>query len=370
MSRKSNRRDFLRGTAAANAMAHMAQEALPEASEIAPGAEPVGGAYLVRLSRTAMACQFEVFLNAGQYPGGTEASLGALDLIDALEDQLTVFRDTSEISRLNRHGADGPVEVESRLFELLELALLLHAETDGAFDVTSGPLWKLWGFAWRSGAVPSDEELADTLHRVGSDLVVLDPTRQTVRFKRSGVELNLGSVGKGYALDRSAETMAAAGIDDFLLNGGRSSVLARGAATSSSWPPSEGRSHGWVVGIGHPVHRRRRLAEVRLRDRGLATSGARSQSFRRQGRTFGHILDPRTGRPAEGLLSVTVAAPTAARADALSTAFFVMGLEKSIEHCRQRPEIGAILVSRSPRGEKCRIDSIGFGEDELRTVNA
>jgi thiamine biosynthesis lipoprotein len=368
MSRKSSRRDFLRGKTAVRAVAQLAQKATGQ-GPIDPW--PAGAAaesYLVEVGRRAMACQFTVFLNAGQYEQGTEAALAALDRVEALEAQMSVFRPDSEISRLNRLAAEGPVEVEPGLFGLLERAMELHRTTGGALDITSGPLWKAWGFARRAGRVPDEAELAEAMATVGSDLVELDREQQTVRFRRPGVELNLGGIGKGYALDRCREVLTGAGVDDFLLHGGQSSVLARGSRLPADRRDSGSASIGWSVGVGHPTRRGRRLAEIRLEDRALGTSGTRTQYFRHQGRRYGHILDPRTGEPAEGLLSATVVAERAAEADALSTAFYVMGLDEALAYCRDRPELGAVLVSASDDPEDLGVRAIGLEEDELRLV--
>ena len=189
-----------------------------------------GESYLVRVSRPAMACEFEVCLRAGQYPHGTEAALDALDLVEQLEAQLSVFRADSELARINAAAAAGPVVVEPRLFELLELAMRVGQQSGGAYDITAGPLWEVWGFARRAGAVPRGEQLAEARRHVGSHLIELDAGQKTVRFLDPGVRLNLGSIGKGYAVDRCGQRLLAAGIEDFLVQGGNSSVLAHGAA--------------------------------------------------------------------------------------------------------------------------------------------
>jgi len=317
--------------------------------------------YLVQMKRRAMACDFELYLNAGQYPDATEKGLEAFDLIDLLEAQLTVYRDTSEVSQLNRTAFAGPQLVESGLFALLVRAKQLHSETGGAFDVTSGPLSKLWGFYRREGSIPAPAALAEVMTRVGSQFLDLDAGERTVRFAREGMELNLGSIGKGYALDRCDELMRAAGIDDFLWHGGQSSVWARGSSSSNQFG-----TPGWSVGVRHPLGSDRRLAEIRLCNRALATSGSSQQYFRHQGRRYGHILDPRTGWPAEGVLSATVLAPTAAEADALSTAFYVMGVEASLAYCEKRPEIGAMLLFASPSGTRIEMATVGLNPDDYR----
>jgi thiamine biosynthesis lipoprotein len=291
----------------------------------------------------------------------------ALDLVEALEDQLSYFRPASQISRLNLVGGDLAVEVEPRLFDLLNLALTIHDETEGAFDITSAPLWEIWGFARRQGRLPAENDVIEALDRVGSRYLKLDAERRTVQFAKPGIRINLGSIGKGYALDRAAEVLARWGVGDFLFHGGQSSVLARGNRAVSN--PAESSSRGWMVGVRHPLHPEQRLAEIRLCNRSLGTSGSVMQFFRHRGRRYAHILDPRTGRPAEGVLSVTVVASSAALADALSTAFFVLGPEASRCYCDSRPDIAALFVCPTRRAGRPEIHAFGFAADQLRLLD-
>jgi thiamine biosynthesis lipoprotein len=356
MKRNSSRRDFLFGKPAnPPAGAGDMLSGVPEASD---------ESYLVRISRPAMACEFEICLRAGQYANGSEVAIAALDLVEQLEVQMSVFRDQSELSRINATAADGPVEVESRLFDLLELAMRLHGETDGAYDITAGPLWEVWGFARRAGAVPQPDLLEAARRQVGSHLVELDRERKTIRFLQPGVRLNLGSIGKGFAVDRCCETLLQAGIEDFLVHGGNSSIFAHGSHAPSAAAAPAGY---WTVGIRDPLRLEQRLAEVRLSNRGLGTSAAQFQSFRHQGRRYGHILDPRTGWPAEGVLSSTVIAPSAALADGLSTAFYVLGPEAAVSYCSQHPEIGAIMICPTPNGG-IEVHRAGLTEDQWNAL--
>ena len=336
---RSTRREFLQGKSAAEALEAALAANLP-CEELA---SPTPGHYLVKLARRAMACQFEFYLNAGQYPEGTEAALAALDLVDRLEAQLSIYRDTSEIAQLNRRAGDEPVIVEPRLFALLQLAVQLWHETAGAYDVTAGALSRAWGFTRRAGSIPAAEQLAAALESVGSGYLHLDPETHCVRFQRSGLEINLGSIGKGYALDRCRELLSECGIGDFLLHGGHSSVLARGARGGDS--PHE----GWAIGVRDPLHPTRRLGQLRVRNRAVATSGSGTQFFEYQGRRYGHILDPRSGWPAQGVASVSVLAPSAAEADALSTAFYVLGPEAADEYCQAHPGISAVMLCPARR---------------------
>jgi FAD:protein FMN transferase len=351
---QSTRRQFLTGQAALDAVTHFdvgAVESLPPPASLSDR-------YLIRLARRAMACKFEVFLNAGQYAQGTAVALAALDLVDQLEDQLTVYRDSSEVSQLNLTAAFTSVEVEPRLFSLLERAQQLYRETGGAFDVTSGRLSKVWGFTRRAGKIPTDDDLAAALACVGSEFLELDPENRSARFKRPGLEVNLGSIGKGYALDRCAELLAAAGIHDVLLHGGNSSVLARGAHAA------EGAADGWLIGVRNPLRPDRRLGHLRLRDRALATSGSGTQFFVHEGRRYGHILDPRTGWPAEGVLTVSVLASTAADADALATAFYVLGPAAAAAYCQTRPDVAMVMLCPGERAGALVVHVHGLGEGE------
>lgn len=336
---RATRREFLQGKAAARALAQFDIGA-PDGAKLP---EPTADSCLLRLSRRAMACTFEVFVNVGQQKHGTEAALAALDLVDRLEDQLSVFRAHSEVSRLNRDAAAGPVEVEPQLFALLARAVEIHRETEGAFDVTAGRLSSVWGFTRRSGKMPTIEELDGARASIGSQHLKLDRATRAVRFGRPGLQINLGSIGKGYALDRAAELLAAEGIDDFLLHGGSSSVLARGT------PGLRANEQGWLVGVRNPLDPERRIGQLRLADRALATSGSGTQFFVHEGRRYGHILDPRSGWPAEGVLSVSVLAPSAAEADALATAFFVMGPQAAAEFCRNHNGVAAVMLCPGQR---------------------
>lgn len=379
MTRKSSRRDFLRGKSAAHAMADAAQAALPdEEPENTQGQHSQADkGYLLRYCRQAMACEFEVCLNAGQYPHGMDTALEALDVVDSLEQLLSIFRDDSDLAEVNRFAADGPVTVDPEVFELLRLCALLNRQTDGALDISAGPLSDAWGFSRRAGSIPSDADLTAAMQNVGMKNVILDADDHSVYFLRKGASINLGAIGKGYALDRSVKVIEAAGIQDFMIHGGQSSVLARGSslenratpnpnngATGNSAPNGESETPpaGWSVGVAHPLRPERRLAEIRLRDRALATSGSARQFFRHKGRRYSHILDPRSGQPAEGVLSATVLAPTAAEADALSTAVFVLGHDRSRQLLEARADIGVLMAL--PIGGSNRIEIATFGIDK------
>lgn len=321
---------------------------MPQPDVVMPDPPP-----LVEIGRKAMACEFHVYLNIADR-GQADHAVAALDLVDRLEEQLSVYREESELSRINRLAFERTMPVERRLYDLLQQAAQLHAETAGAFDITAGPISKLWGFYRRAGRVPADDEIAAVLERVGNQYVQRSDETRSIRFSRAGMEFNLGGIGKGYALDRCVELLGERGVGNFLIHGGQSSIIGRGSRAGLP----EGET-GWSVALRHPLRDEIRLGEVWLRDAALGSSGSAHQFFYHQGQRFSHILDPRTARPAEGLLSTTVVAPTGALADALATAFFVMGVEATRAYCEAHPEIGAILIAQGPRVSALDIHTFG-----------
>ena len=335
-------------------MAALAAAALPRAaSEIESLPEE-----LIRAGRPAMACLFEIILS-NRDRSRIMTVHRALDLIQELEGQMTVFRDDSEINRLNRSAFDRPVPAETGLFQLLRLGARISSETGGAFDMTAGPLWKVWGFSRRRGTLPDPEAVEKARSRVGSRFLELDESAGTVRFRRRGLELNLGAIGKGYALDRAGRLLRREGMSRALLHAGYSSILALGEG------PGKESSSGWKVSIRDPSGRTGPLATVQLRNRALSTSGVGEQFFRAGNRRYGHVLDPRTGHPVEKNLAATALAPAAAEADALSTAFLVMDLEDILSYCRRRRGIGAVVVASGPRDGAVQVHHWGLDEDHL-----
>jgi thiamine biosynthesis lipoprotein len=367
----SSRRDFLRGRAAIRSLLARTESISDAVAGSAPGVSTSaggrrtdrahsGGSAHAKLhaSRRAMACEFAIQYHAADGLTAGTPVLAALDLVDELETQLTIYRETSEIIELNRNAYDHPVEVEPRLFSLLELCIWLYAETGGAFDPTSSPLSRLWGFLRREGRVPDEADIATALATVGGNKIALDVARRTIQFLEPEVELNFNAVGKGYALDRVAQWLAEQGVGDYLCHGGSSSILARGRDRGD-------RSGGWRIAIPHPHDLERSLGDVILRDEALGTSGSGTQFFEADGRRYGHLIDPRTGHPAVRVHTATVIATTGAEADALSTAFYVMGPGGASEYCAAHKDVAAVIVC--PReGSADDIDVHAFNLDAKR----
>lgn len=317
------------------------------------------GGELVRWRRAAMGCRWEILLPAAT--GRTAAAvLAAFDLVERLESLLSVYRAGSELSRVNALAARAPVAVGAELFDVLRQAADLCVRTRGAFDPTAGPLVRAWGFPRRRGELPDTAAVEDALAVLGMERWVrLDATRRSVQFGRAGVELNLGAIGKGYAVDGVCKLLVAEGVRPALVHAGQSTAAVLGV------PPWD---DAWIAAIADPHSLGQSVARVRLRAGAMSTSAAVGQSFVVGGRRFGHILDPRTGMPAEGLASATVFAASAAEADALSTAFYVLGADGAARYCREHAGIGALLVCGGGGDGPYELLRLGSAQEDWEVV--
>ncbi len=307
---------------------------------------------LTVFKRKAMATEFEVSVNETDSDIAASIALDALDEIDRIEEELSVFRPTSLISRINLLAHEMNIRVPQEVFDWILVCRQLWEETEGAFDITSAPLWQLWGFARREGKIPEEQKIKDILPNIGMQNIRLNEEDRSIAFDREGVSLNFGGIGKGIALDCTQQIFNRQELSDYLIQGGQSSALAWGGrlgdGNAAEKPEKSVKSvkplSCWTIGVTHPLRPNRYLAQLHLHNCALGTSGSQYQFFRYRGKRYSHILDPRTGLPALGLLSTIVLAPSAAMADALSTAFFVLGPDKTDLYCRNHPEISALLL--------------------------
>jgi thiamine biosynthesis lipoprotein len=245
-----------------------------------------------------------------------EAVDAAFEEVRRLDQMLSDYKPESELSEVNRNAGQRPVPVTPELFDLLSACVQYSKESDGAFDITVGPLMKVWGFYKGSGRLPHRAEIRGALERVGYRNILLDPAKRTVRFARKGVELDPGGIGKGYAVDRMAEVLQQYGLRTALVSASGSSIYAMGA------PPGE---KGWRMHIRDPKDDSKSVAEVYLKDESMSTSGNYEKFFRAEGKIYSHIMDPRTGWPAQGVLSVSVIAPRTLDSEAWTKPLFVNG---------------------------------------------
>jgi len=286
-----------------------------------------------------MATRFEMVLHGEDAVALRAAGEEAISEIERLEEQLSLYRPSSEIAALNYRAARAPVRVTPPLFALLQHAQQLSQETDGAFDITIGPLVRCWGFMGGSGRLPTDEELAQARAIVGMDLVHLDAKNFTVRFAREGVTIDLGAIGKGYAIDRATEVLRDAGITSGLVHGGTSTVYALGHPPDAEyWKVAVDNAPPSVTTTSIPV------SPVLLKDEAMSVSAIWGRSFQKEGQLFGHVLDPRTGNPAASAILAAVILPSATETDALSTALLTLGGGGHDHIAKLRPGMKTFLV--------------------------
>jgi len=281
---------------------------------------------LLRLEKSAdaMGSTYSIALYGYDRIKMEAAADAAFDEVRRLDELLSNYQPGSQWSEVNRNAASRPVKVSPELFDLLSACIEYSRESEGAFDITVGPLMKVWGFYKGSGHLPHKPEVAAALAKVGYRHIRLDRAARTVRFDRPGVEMDPGGVGKGYAVDRMVDVLRQNGVQIALVAGSGSSIYGMGA------PPDEPR--GWLVKIKDPWDNRKTLADVWLKDDSMSTSGSYEKFFRAEGRIYAHIMDPRTGYPAQGSVSVSVVAPRTVDSEVWAKPYFVNGRQWAVKH--------------------------------------
>jgi FAD:protein FMN transferase len=300
-----------------------------------------------------MGTVLEVTVEADSFSAarGFEAAYAMAARVDSL---MSLYKPDSEITRLNREGYEHPVPVSRETAEVIAAGLAWAESTGGAFDITVKPVMDRWGFYRKAGQVPGDRERDSLAALVGWKNVNLDKRARTVRLLKRGTAIDLGGIAKGYAVDLMAEALLALGVKTALVNLGGNM---RGLGAPEESP------EGWPVAIRDPARPDSLLSVLPLRNASISSSGGYEKFVTIGGRTWGHIVDPRTAAPVEGMLGTTVIAPDAMTADILSTAFFVMGIEDGLELARRLSGVEALCVSASGPGENAVYTGNGiFGE--------
>jgi FAD:protein FMN transferase len=255
---------------------------------------------------------------ADSQEGANSAINAAFEEFSKVDALMSIHREESEISRVNAQAAKGFVKISEELYEVMAKAMEISRETEGAFDITIGPLAQLWGFIWKEYRLPTKEELERVLPLVDYRAVELSG-EQMVRFQRRGMSLDLGGIGKGYAVDRAVERLQQLGIRAAMVKaGGDLRVYGRPIG-----------KQGWEVQLEDAEKNGKRKV-INLENAALSTSGNYENYFEVEGRRYSHIINPKNGLPVEGIAACIVIAPTCLESDALATAFFVYGPERSL----------------------------------------
>jgi len=281
-----------------------------------------------------------------------EAAFGQLRNIETL---MSYHKDDSELAGINRNAYREPVNVSKDTSEVIQKAIEFSKLSDGAFDITVGPLMDLWRQAGESNTVPSDDKLAEVRSKVGYEKVILDVNETTVRFDVEGMKLDLGGIAKGYAIDKAVEAMQNVGATAGLVDVGGNIRCFGKPKDKPYWriglqDPNENLGFR-ISDFGFPAEAGKPLLILKLNDAAVATSGHYRRFAQIQGKKYSHIIDTETGFSSDKLASVTIIAKDATTADALSTAVIVMGAKKGLALIEKLPETEAILITSEPKYE-------------------
>ena len=258
----------------------------------------------------------------------------AVTEITRIENLISSWDVNSQTSKINRNAGIRPVKVDAELFQLIERALGISKLTDGAFDISYASMDKIWHFDGSMTAMPSEEEITTSVVKVGFQNIILDNANSTVFLKLKGMKIGFGAIGKGYAADKAKALLIKKGVSAGIINA---------SGDMNTWGKQPDGDE-WKVAITNPLDKNKAFALLPITNGAVVTSGNYEKYVNFNGKRYTHIIDPRTGYPSSGIISVTVFAPKAELADALATSVFVMGKEAGLDRINQLPKIECIII--------------------------
>lgn len=258
----------------------------------------------------------------------------AISEISRIEKEISSWDPESETSKIIANAGIQPLKVNRELYDLITRAVKISELTEGAFDITYASMDRIWKFDGSMNHLPTDDEIAQSIRKVGYKNIVLDPEHQTVFLKNKGMRIGFGAIGKGYAADKAKQLLISEGVNGGIIN-------ASGDLTTWGTQPD---GSPWMVGITNPLNKNKVFSWFPLDNNAVVTSGNYEKFVEFNGKKYTHIIDPRTGWPVSGLTSVTIFAPKAELADALATSVFVMGRETGIDFINQLPGMECVIV--------------------------
>jgi FAD:protein FMN transferase len=293
---------------------------------------PAHAEWVRRVTDGIMGTRITVELWTEDHAKGEQGIDAVLDEMRHIDETMSTYKPTSEISQVNLHAADGPMHISKELFDLLTTALQYSEITDGAFDITYASVGYMYDF--RKRVRPNEAQIAQALPAVNYKHVLLDPKNQTVQFSQKGVRIDLGGIAKGYSVDCGIDALKALGFTRaFVSAGGDSRII------------GDRFGKPWVVGIRDPTKGEGNvIARIPLVDAAISTSGDYERFFDEDGVRYHHIIDPHTGHSASKVRSATVIGPYATRTDGLSKTAFVLGPDAALEIYNRLDDIDAIIV--------------------------
>jgi thiamine biosynthesis lipoprotein len=284
-----------------------------------------------------MGSRFEITVVAESKAEGNQYIDMAITEISRIEKLISSWDEESQTSEINRQAGVAPVKVSPELFSLIQRALGISQLTDGAFDISYASMDRIWHFDGSMTEMPTSEEIKTSVARVGFHKIVLDPEEHKVFLQEKAMKIGFGGIGKGYAADKAKALLKSKGVTAGIIN-------ASGDMTTWGKQPN---GDDWKVAITNPLDKSKSFGLLPISNGAVVTSGNYEKFVQFDGVRYAHIIDPRTGYPAAGILSVTVFAPKAELADALATAVFVMGIETGLNRINQLPKVECIIVDEN-----------------------
>ncbi|RIJ47832.1 FAD:protein FMN transferase [Maribellus luteus] len=281
-----------------------------------------------------MGSRFEITVVANSETEANQFMDMAVEEITRIEKLISSWDPNSETSAVNAAAGKKPVKVSPELFKLIQRAISVSKLTDGAFDITYASMDRIWKFDGSMKEMPSEEMIKASVEKVGYQNIVLDEANSTVFLKKEGMKIGFGAIGKGYAADKAKELLISKGVVAGIINA---------SGDMNTWG-KQPNGKDWMVAITNPMDKNKAFALLPIEHGAVVTSGDYEKYVNFNGKRYAHIIDPRTGYPATGIISATVFAPKAELADALATSVFVMGIEAGIDRINQLPHIECIIV--------------------------
>ena len=258
----------------------------------------------------------------------------AVTEISRIEKLISSWDNNSQTSEINRNAGIKPVKVDKELFDLIVRAIGISKLTDGAFDISYASMDRIWKFDGSMAKMPSKEEITASVEKVGYQNIVLDKKKSTVFLKLEGMKIGFGAIGKGYAADKAKTLLISKGVSSGIINA---------SGDMNTWG-KQPNGNEWKVAITNPMDKNKVFALLPITNGAVVTSGNYEKYVNFNGKRYSHIIDPRTGYPSTGIISVTVFSPKAELADALATSVFVMGKEAGLDRINQLPKIECIII--------------------------
>ena len=283
---------------------------------------------------TLMGTRFDIIVVADTSSQGDQYIDLAVHEITRIEKLISSWDPTSQTSTINKQAGIAPVKVDKELFDLIERSLAISKLTDGAFDISYASMDRIWKFDGSMTEMPSNETIKASIANIGYQDIQLDKKEQTVFLKNSGMKIGFGAIGKGYAADKAKKLLIEEGVSAGIINA---------SGDMNSWG-RQPNNDTWKVAITNPMDKTKNFGLLPIEDAAVVTSGNYEKYVSFNGTRYAHIIDPRTGYPAAGIVSVTVFASKAELADALATSVFVMGIDTGINRINQLPNIECIIV--------------------------